>query len=318
MPRRTANPRLGSVLVLSGASLFIVNAGVSRVAMRAGIDPGPLTTARVTGAALLFIAYAAVRRPSALRPPTGRMLLNFVLLGVVGVGGVQWTYNVAIDRLPVGIALLLEYLAPVLVVLWARFVQRSPVRDRMWVAVGASVVGLAVVSQVWLGLTFDGVGVLAGLGAAVCLATYFLMGEHGVGSSDPLRVVLWAFVLAAIAMNCAYPIWLLDVGDGSTSLLGALDGLSAPVWALLVWIVVLGTLVPFFLELTALQHLPATVVTVVATLEPVGAVALGWAWFGESLNAIQVTGAVLVLVGIGLAQTARPQPAQPVVPEVAP
>ncbi|MGH3424357.1 MAG: EamA family transporter [Nocardioidaceae bacterium] len=318
MPRATANPRLGYALVVSGAALFIVNAGVSRVAMRAGVEPGVLTTARVTGAAALFVGWAALVRPSVLRPPTGRTLLNLVILGVIGVAGVQWTYNVAIDRVPVGIALLLEYLAPVLVVLWARFVQRKRVRDRMWLAVAASLVGLAIISRAWQGLTFDGVGVLAGLGAAICLAVYFLMGEHGVGSQDPLRVVLWSFVLAAVAMNCVHPIWGLEVGSESTSLLGALDGLSAPVWLLLGWIVVLGTLLPFFLELNALSHLPATVVTVVATLEPVGAAALGWAWFGESLTVVQVLGGVLVLTGIGLAQTARTQPAEGVVPEVAP
>lgn len=318
MPRPTTDPRLGYGLVASGAALFILNAGVTRVALRAGIHPGVLTTARVSGAAVLFAVLALLLRRSALRPPRGRALLNLVVLGVVGVGGVQWTYNVAIDRVPVGVALLLEYLAPVLVVIWVRFVQHGAVRRRMWSAVAACLVGLAIVSQVWQGLAFDGLGVLAGLGAAVCLAVYFLMGEHGVGSEDPLRVVLWAFVLAALALNCAYPIWTLRADASSASLLGALAGHSAPVWAMLAWIVALGTLTPFFLELSALRHLPATVVTIVATLEPVGAALLGWVWFGESLTVVQVCGGVLVLVGIGLAQTARPRAEDAVVPEVAP
>ena len=66
-----------------------------------------------------------------------------------------------------------------------------------------------------------------------------------------------------------------------------------------------GTVVPFFLEMLALQHLPATIVTVVAMIEPVIANALGWAWFRESLTAVQVIGAVAVLGGIVLAQTSR-------------
>ena len=316
MPRPAANPRVGYALVVAGALFFIANAGVSRVTMRAGVDPALLTTVRVTFSAAIFGAYALFARRSALRIPRGRNLATLVVLGVAGVAGVQWTYNVAIDRVPVGIALLLEYLAPVLVVLWVRFVRGEQVRDRMWVAIAASLVGLAVISQIWQGLAFDGIGVLAGLGAALCFATYFLMGEHNVGTDDPVRVIFWAFVMATIAMNVVQPIWGLSDLGRSSSLLGTLDTWSAPVWVLLAWVVVLGTVTPFFLELLALQHLPATIVTVVATLEPVGATVLGWAWFNESLNAIQLAGGLLVLVGIGLAQSARIEhPAHDAVPE---
>ncbi len=62
---------------------------------------------------------------------------------------------------------------------------------------------------------------------------------------------------------------------------------------------------PFFLEMVALRHLPATIVTVVAMLEPVIANVLGWAWFRESLTPVQALGAVAVLAGIVLAQTSR-------------
>ncbi|MFY0408503.1 EamA family transporter [Solicola sp. PLA-1-18] len=317
VPSPAADPRRGYVLVVSAAVFFVLNAGVSRVAMRAGVDPATLTTVRVTMGTLVFAGYALAVRRSALRPPSLRALPAFCLLGVVGIAGVQWTYNVAIDRVPVGIALLLEYLAPVLVVLWVRFVRGEAVRRRMWLAVGLCLVGLAVVGRVWQGLAFDGVGVLAGLGAAVCFATYFLAGERGVGQDDPLRVILWGFALAAVAMNLVSPVWTVDGLGTSASLLGSLDGLRAPLWALLVWVVLLGTVAPFFLSLAALQHLPSTIVTLVATLEPVGATVLGWAWFGEALTAAQVVGVLLVVGGICVAQSARTRAPDPVVPEMA-
>ncbi|KHL16454.1 threonine/homoserine efflux transporter RhtA [Mumia flava] len=317
MARTHSSPGIGYALVVAGALFFIVNAGVSRVALRAGVDPALLTTLRTTGSAAVLALVVLFFDRRAFRIPRGRELLMLVVLGVVGVAGVQWTYNIAIDRIPVGMALLLEYLAPVLVVLWAKFVQKQDVKRTMWLAVAFSLTGLALVAQIATGLAFDGIGMLAGLGAAVCFSVYFLVGEYGVHDSDPVRVMLWAFVFAGLAMNLVAPVWNLSgVGLGADAdLLGALSGITVPLWAVLAWIVVLGSLTPFFLELAALQHLPATVVTMVATLEPVGAAALGWVWFGESLDALQVFGGLLVIVGILIAQTARPAPT-PAVPEV--
>jgi len=269
------------------------------------LTPETFTTLRVTGATLVFALYAACFHRSALRRPKGSAFLLVAALGFVGVAALQLAYNTAITRLPLGIALLIEYLAPVLVVLWVRFVRREQVHPRMWLAVALAVAGLAVVSRVWNGLAFDGIGVLAALIAAVSFAAYFLLAEHNVGVDDPLRVILWAFVVATVLMNLIHPVWTTPGLGGRTSMLGRLDQWSASPWVVVVWVVVLGTVVPFFFEMLALQHLPATIVTVVAMLEPVIANVLGWAWFRESLSAIQVLGAAAVLAGIVLAQTSR-------------
>ena len=299
------NPRLGYALIVAVAVLFGVNGGVSRVAMGAGLSPEAFTTLRITGATVVFVAYAACFRRSALVRPKGSALLLAIALGLVGVLGLQLTYNVAIDRLPLGIALLIEYLAPVLVVLWVRFVRHEQVRPRMWAAVALAVIGLAVVSRAWNGLAFDGLGVVMALLAAVCFATYFLLGERNVGLDDPLRVILWAFVAATVAMNLVQPVWTTPDLPATTSGLGRFEGVSVNPWLVIGCVVVLGTVVPFFLSMLALRHLPATIVTVVAMLEPVIAVVLGWAWFRESLAPVQVVGAVAVLAGIVLAQTSR-------------
>lgn len=304
----TANPRLGYTLVIFGATLFGINGAVSKVAMQSGLTPESLTTLRITGATLVFMLVALVWRRSALRPPTGSSLLLIAALGLVGVVSLQLTYNIAINRLPLGIALLIEYLAPVLVVLWVRFVRGEPVRNRMWAAVTLSVIGIATVGQVWQGLDFDTLGILMALAAAVSFATYFLLGEHNIGFDDPLRVILWAFVFATAVMNAISPIWTTPAIGHQASMLGALDAIALPVVLIMAWIIVLGTVTPFFVQLSALRHIPATVVTVVAMLEPVIAVVLGWAWFEESLTAVQVLGAMLVLGGIALAQSARRGP----------
>jgi drug/metabolite transporter (DMT)-like permease len=309
---RPRGQALGIGLVVLGASCFIVNAGVSRVALRHGVDPSMLTTIRVTMTFVVLLAVAALFRRSALRPPSGRLLALVVAHGLIGVAALQWTYFVAIDRLPVGMALLLEYQAPILVALWARFVQREQVSSRLWLGLVLAVVGLAAATEVWSGARFDGLGAIAGLAAAVCFAGYFLIGEAAIheqqhGELDPLRVILWSFAVASVALNALNPLTGFDTGllDDRVSLLGELDGQRVPLWLVLGWVVLLGTVVPFFAELFALSFVRATTVTVIAMMEPIGVSALGWAWFGESLGVVAVIGCAAVVAGILLAQAAR-------------
>ena len=304
--------RLGYPLVLLAATLFGLNAGVSRIPLRSGTPTDTFTTVRITAAFLAFVLIAVLVDRSALRVPRGRALLLIAGLGIVGFAGVQWTYNVAINRLPLSIALLLEYLGPVLVVLWVRVVRREPVHQRMWPALALAVGGLAVVSQVWDGLTLDGLGVTMALGAAVCFATYFLLGEHAgrleAGGADvggPLHIILWAFAVATVGMNLVQPAWTSDALGANVSMLGRFADTSVPAWGAMVWVVLLGTVAPFFLLLVALRSLSATVVSVVAMLEPVVAALVGWVWFRETLNPVQLLGMAAVLTGILLAQTAR-------------
>ena len=303
--------RWGYPLVLLAAALFGLNAGVSRIPLRGGTPTDTFTTVRITLAFLAFVLIALLVDRSALRIPRGRALLLITGLGIVGFAGVQWTYNVAINRLPLGIALLLEYLGPVLVVLWVRFARREHVHPRMWPALVLAVGGLAVVSQVWQGLTLDGLGVTMALGAAVCFAAYFLLGEH-IGSDEvsadvggPLHVILWAFAAATVMMNLVQPAWTADALGDEVSMLGRFAETTLPAWAAMAWVVLLGTVAPFFLLLLALRLLSATVVSVVAMLEPVVAALVGWGWYSETLNAVQLVGMAAVLGGIILAQTAR-------------
>ncbi|MBO9522089.1 MAG: EamA family transporter [Nocardioidaceae bacterium] len=311
MPAR--NPTLGIGLVVLGASCFVVNAGVSRVALRHGVDPSMLTTLRVTATFAILLLVALCFRRTALRPPTGKQLALVVTHGLVGVAALQWTYFVAIDRLPVGMALLLEYQAPVIVALWAWAVQRQQVKPRLWLGLALALGGLAAATGVWEDAHVDGIGIVAGFAAAVCFAGYFLIGEAATSRQsadlDPLRVILWSFGVATIAINVFTPLWNFEtsrLGD-QVSLLGSLEGTHVPLWLVLGWVVVLGTVVPFFAELFALSFVRATTVTVIAMLEPIGVSALGWAWFDESLGPIAITGCAAVVAGILIAQSARPE-----------
>jgi drug/metabolite transporter (DMT)-like permease len=141
----------------------------------------------------------------------------------------------------------------------------------------------------------------------VTYALYLLLAEHAVEDLGALPLLAWGFGFAALFWTVAAPWWSFPAGrvGADVSLLGHLGSRQLPVWSLMAWMIVLGTIVPFFLIVSALRHLPATRVAIIAMLEPVVATVVAWAWLGESLGSVQLIGALVVLTAIVLAQTAR-------------
>jgi drug/metabolite transporter (DMT)-like permease len=236
-----------------------------------------------------------------------RELLLLVAFGIVGVALVQWLYFVAIENLPVGVALLIEFTAPLFVALFARFVYKERIRRRIWAAVALCLVGLAVVVEVWAGVAFSTVGVTAALGGALGLTAYLLMAERERRHRDPVSLTFYGFLFATALWAVVQPLWEFpwDVLDDSVSLQGNLSEQTAPVWALVGFVVVVGTIITFSLLTGALRHIPATRASIVATLEPVIATGVAWVWLGESFGTAQLVGGAIVLAGIFLAQSAR-------------
>jgi drug/metabolite transporter (DMT)-like permease len=261
---------------------------------------------RSIGAFAVLAAALLVLAPQQLR--VRRAELPWVVaFGVAGLAFVQLLYLIAIRRLEVGVALLIEYTAPVLVALYARFVLKEHVRNRVWAAIALSLLGLALVVDVAHGVTLDGLGVAASLAAAVAYAIYVLLAERSVGDRSSIWLLCWGFLFASVFWAFVAPWWNFPFGrlDDDISLLGHLSRFSLPVWLLMISNVLVGTVTPFFLILRALRHLPATRVAIAAMAEPVVATIVAWAWLGEALGPEQLVGGAVVLAGIGLAQTAR-------------
>jgi drug/metabolite transporter (DMT)-like permease len=303
----TRRPALGYAMVLTAATLWAVNGTVSKVLLVSGGVPAErLTEVRATGAFLLLLAVLLVFRRSSLRV-TVRELPFLGAFGVFGLAFVAWLYFVAIERLEIGVALLIQYVAPVLVALWARYVLREPVRRRIWAALVLAVGGLALLVQIWRGLEVDGIGLLASLGAALTFALYILLADRGIRLRSTSSLLCYGFLFASIFWAVVQPWTSFPVGlvDDSVSLLGRLEGVELPVWLLMAWMVVLGTIVPFGLLVAALRHVTATRAGILAMFEPVAGTAVAYAWLREELTAVQLVGAGVVLAGIGLAQTAR-------------
>ncbi|WP_199547781.1 DMT family transporter [Streptomyces sp. N35] len=299
---------VGLTLALVSALAFGGSGVAAKPLITAGLDPLHVVWLRVAGAALVLLPVAWRHRQLLVRRPA--LLAGF---GLFAVAGVQACYFAAISRIPVGVALLIEYLGPALVLIWIRFVQRRHVTRAAAVGVVLAVGGLACVVEVWAGLSFDAIGVLLGLGAAVCQAGYFILGDHGSDSGeqapDPLGVIAYGMLIGALILTVIARPWEMDwsVLSGTADM----DGTAVSGWLLLGWVVLIATVLAYGTGLLSVRRLSPQVAGVVAYLEAVVATVLAWFLLGEHLSAPQIIGGVVVLTGAFIAQSATPVKAAP-------
>jgi drug/metabolite transporter (DMT)-like permease len=290
---------LGSALAFGGSGV------AAKPLIEAGLEPLQVTWLRVAGAALVMLPLVWRHRRLPLRRPG--LLLGF---GLLAVAGVQAFYFAALSRIPVGVALLVEYLAPALVLGWVRFVQRRPVSRAAAVGVALAVGGLACVVEVWSGLSFDALGLLLALGAACCQVGYFVLSDHGSegqDAADPLGVIAYGLLIGAATLTVVARPWETHwpVLAGRAELAGA----QVPAALLLCWIVLLATVIAYLTGVLSVRRLSPQVAGVVACLEAVVATVLAWVLLDEHLGAAQVVGGAVVLGGALIAQTSAPKAA---------
>lgn len=296
---------MGYLFGFIAALLFGANGSLTKVILDNGLNPAQVTQFRTLGTCILAGAVLLVVDRSAFRLKP-RQIAVMAVLGIAGIAALQVTYAYAIQLLPVGIALLFEYLAVLIVAVVAFFFLKEKVRPRLWIAIGLVLVGLAVVAQVWSS-TLDPFGVFMALLAAVTLAIYFLVGERQVTATSPLAVAFWTSGFAALAWAPFSGWWNVDatVLGSSVSLGGNLEAIVLPLWLPLLSLIVLGSFAPFLFSFAAIGRLKATPAGIVASSEVIFAFVVAWLWLGEQLDALQLVGAGVVLVGIILAQTSR-------------
>ncbi|MET9699278.1 DMT family transporter [Streptomyces sp. NPDC006529] len=303
----------GLGLALVSACAFGGSGVAAKPLIEAGLDPLHVVWLRVAGAALVLSPLAWRHRGLLLRKPA--LLAGF---GLVAVAGVQAFYFASLSRIPVGVALLLEYLGPALLLGWIRFVQRKPVTRAAAAGAAVAVVGLACVVEIWAGLRLDLLGVLLGVAAACCQAFYFVLADQGADGEDapdPLGVIAYGMIIGTLLMTVIARPWEMEWG-----ILGrdaAVGDLLVPAAVLIGWVVLIATVAAYLTGVVSVRMLSPQVAGVVACLEAVVATVLAWVLLGEHLSTPQVIGGALVLGGAFIAQTSRPAPpAPPAPPEV--
>lgn len=292
---------IGAVMYLVAAFLFALNGSVAKAQIEAGLSAAQVTEIRTLGCAVLLLAFLAITNPASLR--VRRSEIPFLLLfGVLAYAMTPFLFFLSVELLPVAIAALLAFLAPVLVALWLRFVKKEPVGKGIWVALVLVVGGLLLVSQVWSGMTLSALGVFYGLLTAAALAAYLLLGEEGARRRDVMSLAFWGFAIATVTWSILAPWWAFpwDLLGTTTSMFdGAVTGI--PVWSLVALMIVVSV-VPFVLVLMSLQRIGAQRGGILGTTEPIWAALIAFVLLGEIITPVQGLGGLIVLAGVIVAE----------------
>jgi len=251
------------------------------------VPPPRVAEVRALVAAFFLIPYAGVRG----RLRTQGNLARLIVFGVV-LASVHVTYYWAMEGLGVGPGVTVQFLAPILVLIWLRFGRRRNVSAAAWLAAAAALVGLVMVTRAWATASLDGWAMLAGLGSAVTFAAYLVMGEELGRRIGAVTTLAYGFAVAAVFWLVVQPLWTFP------------GGLETRDITELVWVGVGGTMIPFLLEMAALRRAAAGLVGVIATVEPVIAAGTAWVFLAQALHPVQVVGGIIVVGAVIAVQRA--------------
>jgi drug/metabolite transporter (DMT)-like permease len=297
--------RTGLLLAIGSAFAFGMSGPLGKSLMEAGWSPTAAVTARLAGGAVAMAIFATATNPSWIREAIGHWK-TVVAYGLVPIAGAQLCYYNAVSHLSVGVALLLEYTAPVLVVGWLWATTRRRPGNLTLAGVALAIAGIMLVLNVFSDAHINLVGVAWGLVAAVCAACYFMMSDQV--SSDPSEEGgLNPITLAAAG---------LIVGAAAVALLGAshvmpmtfatrdtvVAGFTTPWFVPVVAMALIPTAIAYTLGIMGVARLRPRFASLVGLSEVLFAVLTAWVVLGEALAVIQVVGGVVVLAGLVLAR----------------
>ncbi len=299
---------VGYAILTIGALLWSANSVVAKGILATGFDVTALAQLRVTVAAVLLIGIVAITKPRSLKLRRHEVL-PFALMGVVGIAMAQFLFYLSVRDLPVGVAMLLQFTAPLFIAVWFRIRHREVVKNLVWVGLAISVGSLALVGQIWDGFTLSIVGVVFALGSAVAMSVYYVKGDalmRREDRRDPLSLAAWTFAFAAGFWAIANPWWNFPVNElfVAAQPLGA-DGPTVPLLVLIAWVVIVGTVVTAPVIPVALRYVDASQASMIGMSEPILAGALAWLALDERLGPFQILGAFGVLTGIAIAERSR-------------
>jgi drug/metabolite transporter (DMT)-like permease len=292
---RVRSARRGYALAAGAATLWALNGSMARELLHDGLGAFRLAQLRSLGSLVLLALVLLVRRRDLIQVRRADVR-SLAFLGVCGIAVVHAAYFVAIDRLQIGAALTIQYLAPLLLLLWLRFAHARRFAPALWGAVALSALGCFFVVRAYDISALDGLGIAAAFGSAIAFATYMVGSERAGRAYEPATTLLWAFAFASAFWAVVQPWWSFPFGELS----------SLRHIALATGVIVVGTLLPFTLMVAALRHLPSPRAAVVATLEPVLGALFAYILLGESLSLIQVAGACAVIAAVVWVQLNRP------------
>ena len=296
-----------AVLSMIMASMGFALGGVAAKILReSNMDAFRLTQIRTTGAAIVLLIIALYSNKKQLFARNDE-LKDLILFGVIGIAGVISLFFFAIKYLYISVALIIEWTASIWIALYLKLFKKKDISTLMWWGIALAFSGLVLISQIWSGSQLNPIGVAVACAAAVAHSYYFLTADRLAQNRSSLSLITWGLGVAAIFFAVILPWWNFpfEYLSATYSLGGDLSNFNAPGWALILWIVVIGTVIPYLLTVTGIRELSASTSSVIGMIEPIFAGAIAWWLLNEAFTNIQSLGCAVVLVGIYLADKAR-------------
>lgn len=288
----------GLVAALLSALTFASSGPFAKALLGAGWSAAALVTVRVgvAGLVLLGPALYAVRGRDVSIRRSGGLVLGY---GALAVAGVQVAYFNAVQRMPIAVALLLEFLGVILVVLWVWLRTGRTPSPATFAGMALAVAGLALVLDLGAGAIrpgLDPVGVLWGLGAAVGLAAYFIISAHDSSGLPPVALASFGMLVGAVALLGLLAAGLLPGSVGTADV--RIGGAALPWWLALAELALVAAAAAYLLGAIGARRLGSTLASFVGLTEVLFAVALAWLLLGELPTVGQLGGGALILAGV--------------------
>lgn len=276
--------RTGIILALIAATMWGL-AGALAAAVFAEIPVVRVAQVRALGGTMAFLPFVLWKREF-----PGKVWPIVVAFGV-SLATVTYSFYLAIDLIGVGPGATIQFIAPVYLLAWNRWVRGERVAPAAWVASAAALIGVSLVAQAWSGAALNLPGLAAGIVSSISFAFYLALAEKLSKDLSSYAIMAYGFGVAALIWLVAVPVWTFPTDISRTG------------WWQLAAVVVVGTILPFALEIKALGMAPAPLIGLTATWEPLVATILAWMYLAQQLTLGQIVGGVLILGAISIIQT---------------
>lgn len=295
--------RLGLLFAIGSAFTFGMSGPFAKALMEAGWSPTAAVTARLAGGAVVMAVFATVVKPDWVREARAHAR-TVVAYGLVPIAGAQLCYYNAVSHLSVGVALLLEYTAPILVVGWIWGTTRRRPRTMTLAGVALAVVGIMLVLNVVSGgAHINAAGIAWGLAAAICAACYFMMSDEVTADGSGLNSITLAaggLVVGAVAVGLLGLTGVMPLTFTANN--ADVAGLTVPWWIPVIMLAVVATAIAYTLGISGVARLRPSFASLVGLGEVLFAVLSAWVLLGEAITPTQAVGGVVVLLGLALAR----------------
>lgn len=296
--------RTGALLVILATTFFALNGIVARIAMDGGLAPVSVAAVRTVGGAIFLLPFVVL----VWRRFTRAMVLPIVGYAAIGIFASQGLYFQTLSYLDVALALVLSYLAPIPIAVYQHVRRGEKLPTYAYVVMIVAIAGVAL--SVLAGSGGIGavsvIGVVFGIATMITFAIMVLLSPSQPAELGPMARAGAPLVVAAVLYLIVVPPWSFPWGSlGDTVELAGRFNLEVPLWSTLIWVVVLGSVVPFALVLAGNARVGAGAASMLGMWEPVVGSLAAWVVLGQVLTPLQILGIIVTVVSVGIVEHAR-------------